>query len=60
MPNYSALGKRNPFGNVTSALRLREIARVLVYLDHVARVIRKRESRHHVSDCETSRNQLRC
>jgi hypothetical protein len=39
MPNYPAFRKRNCFGAVTSALRLLEIALVLVRLDHVARVI---------------------
>ena len=36
MPNHSAFRKRNRFGNVTSALRLFEIASVLVRFDHVA------------------------
>jgi hypothetical protein len=40
VPDHSAFRKRNRFGNVTSALRLFEIARVLVRFDHVARVIR--------------------
>jgi hypothetical protein len=37
--DYSAFRKRNRFGNVTSALRLFEIARVLVRFNHVARII---------------------
>jgi hypothetical protein len=39
VPNNSAFRKRNRFGNVTSALRLFEIARVLVRFNHVARLI---------------------
>jgi hypothetical protein len=49
VPNYSAFRKRNRFGNVTGALPLFEIARVLVRLDHVAPLYRKRESQHEVS-----------
>jgi len=38
---------------MTDRLRLCELARVLVGLDHVARIIhRKRESRHHVNAFE--------
>jgi hypothetical protein len=37
-----------------------EIGRGLVRLDHFARFIGKRESQHHVIDCETSHSQLRC
>ena len=36
MPNNSAFRKRNRFGNVTSALRFFEIARVLVRFNHIA------------------------
>ena len=39
VPNNSAFRERNRFGNVTSALRLFEIARVLVRFNHVARLI---------------------
>jgi hypothetical protein len=39
VPNNSAFRKRNRFGNGTSALRLFELARLLVLFDHVARVI---------------------
>ena len=43
-----------------AASPLFELARVLVRLDHVASFIIKRESRHHVSDNETSHSQLHC
>jgi len=39
VPDHSAFRKRNRFGNGTSALRLFELARLLVLFDHVARVI---------------------
>ena len=39
MPDHSAFRKRNRFGNVTSALRLFEIASVLVCFDQLARII---------------------
>ena len=52
VPNYSAFRKRNRFGNVTSVLRLLEIARVLVRFHHVAsyfqatgRFLKRRESK---------------
>jgi hypothetical protein len=38
---------------VMASSSLFEIARLLMRFDHVAVIIRKRESRHHVSDCET-------
>jgi hypothetical protein len=46
--------------NIFIALSLLEIACVLVRFDHIASFRRTRESRHHVSGCETSRNRLRC
>jgi len=45
VPNCSAFGKRNRFGNVTSALRLFEIALVLVRFDHVASIVRNADHR---------------
>jgi hypothetical protein len=36
VPNHSAFRKRNRSGNVTSALRLFEVALVFVRFDHVA------------------------
>jgi hypothetical protein len=36
-----------------------KLARVLVRFNHIASIHRKRESRHHVSGCRTSRSRLR-
>src|SRR4030095_14394919 len=57
MPFYLARAGGCKSKTCRERLRVFEIARVLVRLDHVAGSRRKRESRHHVSGCRTSRSQ---
>src|SRR5438128_446722 len=45
---------------LASALPIFELARVIVRLDHVPPLHRKRESQHHVSDCKTLRSRSHC